>query len=78
MVPRLSNKEAARPVWRRAACIGSKKVSADAGNIGGLERSDRITGGEDQSYFVDPHMQVRVLPVALRSQLAAWPGMTVA
>jgi len=37
-----------------------------------------FTGGEDQSYFVDPHMQVRVLPVALRSQLAAWPEMTVA
>jgi hypothetical protein len=29
-----------------------------------------FTGGEDQSYFVDPHMQVRVLPVALRSQIS--------
>jgi len=41
-------------------------------------RMKGFTGGEDQSYFVDPIIQVRILPVASRSQHAAWPKMTVA
>jgi hypothetical protein len=72
-VPRLIRIERVRPLaaWH----LNLRWLIADES---GLKRSGKITGGEDQSYFVDPHMQVRFLPVALRSQYPAWPKMAVA